>query len=746
MGLVGQGYRTRGARALLCGTAIALLAGTTIVRAQDEAATTTDEQVTTENQKKGRATALQRLVLGAGQEKVAIDTPSAVTVVEQQDIDDEQPQTINEIIKNVPGINATGSDRQLGQNFNIRGQGAPETSGDGGRIIVNVDGVGKFYEQYRMGSFFSDPELYKRVEVLRGPAFSTLYGSGALGGVINFTTKDASDFIAEGDTGALRLKTAWDSNGNGWLFNSTLAQRMGDNAEFLLSGNYRMSDAWDDGNGNQIIGTNFKSWSGLLKGTFKVGDEGTLRLSYQRFDSDNDNQYFAQTGTANTFGFIDRHVIDDTVIAAYENPFSDNDMLDLKIQASYSNTTNSQRNHRDYLPDGFPLACASGSLSVVCDSDYGYETWQLNAQNTMEWRGDRWENFLTYGWQTAFQTRSAEAWLNNGTPLASPIFHPQGTDFRTGVFVQNEFIWDDRLTIIPGVRYDWRHLSPINVVPPPGAPPGTQIGDSEDSAFSPKIAAHYKFNDNVAVFGSIAHTERMPTLDELYTTNAGSSFFLPAYDLKKERSDNFELGFALNGQDLIQSGDSAQIKVTGFYNNIKDLIQRTAGLVPNYNNRPGLENVGRATIYGFEIEAAYDSDYVFANAGYSYLRGINETPTGTQTKYLTSVAPHELSLTVGGKLPDYGLRFGWRSRFVAGPQEDARDRWPLPTDTSTRFAKSFNVHDLFVSWKPVEGPLVGWEGNFGIDNIFDTQYKEFLQNDFAKGRTFKLALTKQFGW
>ncbi|MGB3501510.1 MAG: TonB-dependent receptor [Mesorhizobium sp.] len=742
MGLVGQG-----ARALLCGTAVTLLAGTTLAWAQaQQAAATTDEQVTTESEKKGRATALQRLVLGAGQEKVAIDTPSAVTVVEQQDIDDEQPQTINEIIKNIPGINATGSDRLLGQNFNIRGQGAPETSGDGGRIIVNVDGVGKFYEQYRMGSFFSDPELYKRVEVLRGPAFSTLYGSGALGGVVNFTTKDASDFIADGETGALRVKTSWDSNGNGWLFNTTLAQRMGENAEFLLSGNYRQSDTFSDGNGNPIIGTNFTAWSGLAKGTFKVGDEGTLRLSYQRFDSDNDDQYFAQTGTANTFGYIDRRVVDTSLIAAYENPFSDNDMLDLKIQASYSNTTNEQRNHRAF--PGIPISCGAGTLSVICDSDYGYETWQLSAQNTMEWRGDRWENFLTYGWQTAFQTRSAEAWLNNGTPLDSPNFHPQGTDLKTGFFVQNEYIWDDRLSIIPGVRYDWRRLSPKDVAVPAGMPPGTVISDSEDSAFSPKIAAHYKLTDNVAFFGSIAHTERMPTLDELYTTNAGASYFLPAYDLNKERSDNFEAGFALNGQDLIQSGDSAQIKVTGFYNKVKDLIIRNPALVAGPNpTEPGLVNINRATIYGFEIEAAYDSDYVFANANYSYLRGINDSATTPATRVLTSIAPHELGLTIGGKLPDYGVRFGWRSRIVAGPQDWRRDFLTPPTGfTSTRHSKAFDVHDLFVTWKPVEGPLLGWEGNFGVDNIFDKQYKEFLQNDVSKGRTFKLSLTKQFGW
>src|SRR5690606_2933618 len=146
-----------------------------------------------------KITVLERLVIGAGAPKVAIDTPQAVTVVNQDDIDAAQATTIGEIFDNVPGVAVIGSDRALGESFNIRGIGTAESSGDESRIIVTVDGAKKFYEQYRMGSFFSDPELYKQVEVLRGPASSTLYGSGALGGVINFTTKDASDFIADGD-------------------------------------------------------------------------------------------------------------------------------------------------------------------------------------------------------------------------------------------------------------------------------------------------------------------------------------------------------------------------------------------------------------------------------------------------------------------------------------------------------------------------------------------------------------------
>ena len=174
MGLAGS-YRiekTAAGRAavLMSGVAFCALSGLSGALAQDVPA----------EGDPARSTALQRIVVGAGVEKVAIDTPQAVTVLDQEDIDAEQPMTIGDIFRQVPGITVVGSDRVGGQSFNIRGIGDLGSS-DESKIIVSVDGAVKFYEQYRMGSFFSDPELYKRVEVLRGPASSTLYGSGAIG-------------------------------------------------------------------------------------------------------------------------------------------------------------------------------------------------------------------------------------------------------------------------------------------------------------------------------------------------------------------------------------------------------------------------------------------------------------------------------------------------------------------------------------------------------------------------------------
>ena len=654
------------------------------------------DTVTTARQ--DRVTLLERLVVGAGVEKVAIDTPQAVTVIEQEDIDREQAATIGELFTMVPGATMSGSDRQLGQSFNIRGIGGPETAGDEGRIIVTVDGVTKFFEQYRMGGFFSDPELYKRVEVLRGPASSTLYGAGALGGVINFTTKDASDFLEPDETMALRLKSTYDSNPDGYLGSAIFALRPHEQFEFLAAGNYRQADADTSGNGTVVQGSEVDAPSGLVKGTFRFGDnnEQTLRASYQQFYTNADDQFYNQTGEDGAFGTVDREVWDKTAIIAYENPATDNDWIDLRIQASYSDTVVDQ--------SGVSVPFLSS-----LNKQYGYETYEFQIDNTVEWAGDRYENFLTFGSQSSHQERTNLRLAPSGT-------HPQGSRIATGAFVQNEFIWDERLTIIGGARVDWQEVRPTDIA---------NAVDQQHTAFSPKIAAHYEFNDTIAMFGSLAHTQRAPTIDEVFDAGNVNQ---PLLDL--EKANSVEAGLAFSLWDVALPGDGLQIKTTGFYSDIRDMITDNGQAA-----RPRYTNTDRARIYGAEVELAYEADRVFANAAYTYTIGDNLT----NDVPLNTVAPHEFAATIGGRLPEYGVSFGWTGRFVA-----AQDR-VVGTTTTRQPTDSFQLHDVFVSWKPEEGFFQDMEASLRVENIFDEQYREFLSGTQGRGRTVKVTLARKFG-
>jgi hemoglobin/transferrin/lactoferrin receptor protein len=695
MGMVGNGLRR-----LLCGVAAGSLSGT-MALAQDGVA----------SGKQDRVTVLQRLVVGAGVEKIAIDTPQAVTVIDQEEIDQEQATTIGDLFDTVPGVSVTGSDRIFGEAFNIRGIGALEAA-DESKIIITVDGAQKFYEQYRMGSLFTEPELYKRVEVLRGPASSTLYGSGALGGVINLTTKDAADFIADGQNHALRLKGGYETNGDGLLGSAIYAGRLSEHVELLATGIYRNSGEFVDGDGNPISGSAFDAWSGLLKGTvrFGEGNEQAVRLSYQRWQGDTDDQAYSQTGTL-PFGTVDRFVIDETAVLSYENPASDNPWLDLKFSLSYSDTNNEQRD-----------ASSPSPSPLFLDTDYAYTTWSARLENTIEHRGERFENYLTLGTQLSHQDRQARALSGAGLD-----FHPEGTERRAGFYVQNEFILDDRLTLIPGARVDFVETRPDASIP------GTTAKD--DVAFSPKFAAFYEINDTLSIFGSVAHTERFPTIDELFSSSGpGRGGFpggrAPSLGLEKETSNNFELGFALSGYDVFAPGDAVQLKTTGFYNDLNNLIAVNPDN-RNPNPVPYFVNIDEARIYGVEVEAAYEADYVFARAALSIIEG-EDTRTGQP---LTTIPAHSLALTLGGRIPQHGLEFGWRAVFA----DEAESGVLGPTD-------AYHVHDVFASWRPEDGPLKGLEARFAVENVFDTQYRHNLAGDPGKGRTFKVSLARQLGW
>jgi len=664
-------------------------------------------------------TLLERLVIGlGGAPKVAIDTPQAVTVINQADIDRTQATTTGDLFATVPGVTIVGSDRQLGEAFNIRGIGTTENPSDAARIVVNVDGQPKFFEQYRMGSFFSDPELYKQVEVLRGPASSTLYGAGAIGGVINLTTKDASDFVNEGYTGALRLKQTFNSNGSGTLTSAVLAHHLNDTFEVLAAGNWRRSDEIGKADGMPLAGSAFSSLSGLIKGTAHFGDndEQTLAASYQRFDSQTDQSRYSQTGvmTGDPFGYIDRDVIDHTAVIKWSNPAADNPWLDINLALSYSDTVNMQRNHRR-VPGG-PLTNAAPP-STFADTDYQYRTWQLTGDNTVEWIGDGFDNYATVGFQASTQDR-----LVNFPPVGHiPVTtHPEGTENKLGLFVQNEFIWDDRLTLIAGVRGDFHDIDPKT----PGVP------GRSDSAFSPKLAALYAFSDNLSVFGSVAHTERLPTIDELYSS---SSVKTTSLDLLKERANTVEGGFALSGTDLFSSGDSGALKTTVFYNRIEDMIASN----PSVRGLPYYGNIAEAELYGIEVEAAYDAEWVFANLAYSLTVGRNlvtDTP-------LTTVPQSKLVATLGGRHPEWNMDYGARLTIAATGEYIVS-----PVDGANGTAEGFTTVDLFASWKPDYGALAGTEVQLAVDNLLDADYRENLSYDRSTGRTFKISLARQFDY
>ncbi len=674
----------------------------------------------------GGYTLLGRIVLGFGLPRVAIDTPAAVTVVNQEDLDREQANTLSDLFATVPGVQTAGSPRFSGQAFNIRGIGNTEQTASEARIIVTVDGAPKFFEQYRMGSFFGDLELYKQVEVLRGPASSTLYGSGAIGGVINFTTKDASDFLQDDATRALRLKTGYESNGDVLLGSVIYATRPSENAEFLAALNYGTGNDIEDGDGTEIEGSAYDRVSGLLKGTWTFGDDldQSVRLSFSRTEGTLEDSVVAQTGgpAVAGFGTSDIETTDSTVILGYAHAGAGNPWLDLDVTLSFTET---EVDKSDFSLGAF---CAPGTLQVLCDNDATYRTVALKAENTIEFGGGAWENYLTFGAQLSHQDRLASS------SLGALAFHPEGEDTKLALYAQGEFTWNDRLTLIPGLRVEYGERTPSAETEAEGATAQTDV------AVSPKLAVMYELSDTWSVFGSLARTERMPTLDELYSTDAGGPppgggpalpARLPSLNLDKETATTVELGLAYDGGDVFRPGDSLQVKATAFHNDIDDLIGTTPR-VPGGPAVPYFSNIAEARIWGAEIEGAYETERFFGRLAYANIRSEDRATGAT----LPDTPAESLALTLGHRFPDRGLEVSWRGNWF----DD------IETSSATTTAAAYNTHDLFLTWRPEAGVLDGFEVNFAVENVFDTTYRNNLSQDNGPGRTFKLTLARAFDW
>ncbi|MEH0195292.1 TonB-dependent receptor [Caulobacter sp. CCNWLY153] len=678
--------RTRGL--LLAGVANLVLAGF----AHAQAADAPEEAVTTSK------LSLGKVVVSAGQEKVAIDTPQAVTTLDQDAIDQAQASTIGDLLAGIPGVNTMGGVGALGQGFNIRGMGTGLADSDS-RILMQIDGVTKFFEQYRMGAFFSDPELYKRVEVLRGPASSTLYGAGALAGVVSFTSKDASDFLQGDDRFAVRLRGGVESNAEARFGSGILAFKPTEKLEVLGMYTNRRSDEYENGNGQVVPASDATSDSYLLKGRYTFGKDHSVWASYQNWKNDSVQIYDQSEAMATTP--VRRKTTDDTAVIGYQNAFEGNDLLDFEAQVSYAN---SKVNQTD-----------TTFLSGVLESEFSYKTLQGRAQNTSEFQfGGDGVAFLTVGAQAYKQERRNPRRTATGVNHGAAT-HPEGDMEKYGLFAQGEVTYG-KLTVIPGVRVDWTKLQPGLGV--------TTSREIKDNGVSPKIAALYSLTEWASVFGSIAHTVRMPVLDEIYSrTSATASNY--SLNLKPEESDNYEVGGTLQFRNLFGQGDQARIKTTLFRNDVSNLIARGTATSSYF------VNIGEARYSGVEVEAEYGAKQLFVRGAVSVIDGENRTSGAP----LNTIPADTLNLTVGYVFPSHNLTAGWRGEFADDQNE---------TTTASLRTPGYSVHNLFLTWKPQDGALKGLEVQAGVDNLFDKNFRRHLSSLDAEGRTVKLTLGKTF--
>jgi catecholate siderophore receptor len=154
------------------------------------------------------------------------DTPQAINVISQELMREQHVETLEEVLRNVPGVTVSigeGGGGMNGDQFRIRGL---EAKND-----VYVDGLRDF------GVFTRDAFNYETVQVMKGPS-SASFGMGTTGGAINTVSK--TPFLADEISGTAGIGTDryWRATADGNFV-------IGDTSAIRLNAMFHSADAPD---------------------------------------------------------------------------------------------------------------------------------------------------------------------------------------------------------------------------------------------------------------------------------------------------------------------------------------------------------------------------------------------------------------------------------------------------------------------------------------------------------------------
>ncbi|MCH5329551.1 MAG: TonB-dependent receptor [Alistipes sp.] len=488
--------------------------------------------------------------------------PLTVSVVARPQIENSMQASLLPLLsEQIPGLFVTQrgimgygvSDGAAG-GISLRG-----LSGGNARLMVLIDG----HPQY-MGLFghpISDAYqsfIAERVEVLRGPA-STLYGSNAMGGVVNIVTRkmygngvDTRINAGYGSYNTLRTEAVNRVRHNGFTS--------------VVSLSYNRTDGHRRGMG-------FEQYGGYAKLGYEIDDNWSLRtdIDVTRFNASNPG------AVTNPMAEVRQHVTRGMTSVAVENDYE-------KSSGGMSFFYN-WGNHK--LNDGYPLRGGSPKAYLFNSRDrmFGaslYQSLQLFKGNRLTIGFDYYD-FGGFSWNRYFRdTRNDQNVLTHKAGDYTDIY--QSHEYELAGYLDFRQHIGRLLTFDAGIRYDHHSKAGGEWVPQAGI------------SFHLPAAAEIKL--------SAAKGFRYPTIKELY-------MFKPANaDLKPESLWSYEFAFS---QRLFEGRFSYGVNL--FYIDGHNLITTVmVNGIPRNENQNRIENLGVEAELEWHIGSSWSLD-----ANYSYL-------------------------------------------------------------------------------------------------------------------------------
>lgn len=261
-------------------------------------------------------------------EKVS-QTSRSVAVVSEEQLNVAQASSVAEALKNEANITLTNGPRATSQGVEIRG-----LSGD--RVLQTIDGARQNTSSGHRGSYFMDPELLKSIEVIRGPA-SSLWGSGAIGGVVAQNTKSAQDFLAPNETFGGYLKQGYDTNGDRTKTSAAVYGQQ-DTIDWLINGSYFDSNNINTGNDETLTNSASLGSSGLAKFGWQADEASRLELSARVNKINELVPSNPSAAVSSSVPLVRRKTDDQNVTLNYSLAPANNPYLDTKVQVYWNST------------------------------------------------------------------------------------------------------------------------------------------------------------------------------------------------------------------------------------------------------------------------------------------------------------------------------------------------------------------------------------------------------------------------
>lgn len=646
-----------------------------------------NNNIALEKRAAGSAITLQQMTISATRQEQAVDSvPSTVTVHDREELDRQNVNTIRELVRYEPGVSVGGAGTRSGNaGYNIRGI-------DGDRILTQVDGV-EVPDNFFNGPYaktrrnYVDPEIVKRVEILRGPA-SALYGSSAIGGAVSYFTLNPDDIIKPGQDFGARLKTGYSSADESWLTSGTVAGRVQD-FDGLLHLSQRNGHEMESYDGNNATGLartganpeDARTTNILAKLGWNYGEENRLGLTYEKFKDDRDTNLKNAVGGpfvgGQGFNFYRGRTGNDTITRerfGIENTFAlDSPIADhIKTSLNYQIAKTDQTTAEIYQP--------SRKVLRTRDTLYEEKQWVFDAQLDKAFSLGETDHVVTYGTTlkqqkvtgsregsaTCLAVGSGCTAIGAPSPMASDSVKkasdfPDPTINSYALFAQDQIAWD-KWTFLPSVRYDYIQLKPkltqefLNTVDP------TRIYDHSNSEknwhrVTPKFGVTYALTEQYTWFGQYAEGYRTPSAKALYGRfeNLQQGYTVePNPDLKPESSRGVETGIRGNF-------DSGSFDVAVYYNKYRDFINEDASVAGGTVQQFEANNIKHATIKGVEAKGRLNLDAfgapqgLYTKGSIAYTYGRNDD----NGEPLNSVNPLKGVFGLGYDQQNYGALVSW---------------------------------------------------------------------------------------